>query len=117
MTNETGHGRWLRTFLGLLLLNTLLLCAALSVRPTSLWSRPLLTASVLANLPGIVTSMLVIGDETDERFGLEGSVATVWGFSLPWLAIGALIIEDSRKRWFVPQEAPSNNEMPRTTSG
>jgi hypothetical protein len=95
LTVAAGHRRWPRTFLGLVLANTLLIAAAVNV-PDPVTGGLFKTMALFVNMPGIVTSKLVLGD-LDARFGPLWAVIITWASSLPWLALGALAIEHFRK--------------------
>lgn len=64
---------WRRTFLAFAIANAVLLGAASMTTPHSSRSgADFLAAAIAVNYPGIVTSVLMVGDEMDERFGTPG---------------------------------------------
>jgi hypothetical protein len=95
---------WKGTFLAFAVANAMLLGAASITWPQSSRIGTAFSATAMAvNYPGILTSILIVGDETDERFGIAWSVVLTWIFSLPWLAMGAVVAVETVKERRAPQ--------------
>ena len=90
---------WVRTFLALVILNTMLLgvSQSVAVQRSSVAGAILLWPAAVMNYPGILSSFAIgVGDELDERFGVLWSGIITWGFSLPWLALAAAVLTEVR---------------------
>ncbi len=80
------RGRWFRIFVVLAVANAALFSVAAIAYATVL-GEAVSVATLVVNAPAALVSILVFGDEQDERLGLPVSFAANYCLCLPWLAL------------------------------